>query len=287
MSSVKQEVAAILMDFTEQMPEHVYMEILRQLGNIPEHKDPKTAAEIQKELDRVSKENTELDEENDLLREEVENLRDETDELCVCMNNMAFKMERVMSCDPSFEDDNVIMFETNEESKSFKERALYGRLLLELFNEWRNRVEDDMENDSNKDEALIDNSNYDEMTIEPSNIGTGETTNELEPINVYYGTNNFEDIDSYACGWTREYILNEIKTAFSGKINNYYGAILLHERNCWTIQVEKAKSFNMKSRHSQSKRDLQYMNFTNAKNGWKNMFRNKNSTNYIANTSMC
>ena len=287
MSSVKQEVAAILMDFTEQMPEDVYMEILRQLGNIPDHKDPKTAAEIQKELDRVSKENTELDEENDLLREEVKNLRDERDELCVCMNNMAFKMERVMSCDPSFEDDNVIMFETNEQSKSFKERALNGRRLLELFNEWRNRIEDDMENDSNKDRTLVDNSNYDEMTIALSNIGTDQTTNELEPINVYYGTNNFEDIDSYACGWTRAYILNEIKTAFSGKINNYYGAIILHEDNCWTTQVENAKSFNTNPRRSQTKRDLQYMNFTNAKKDWKNILCNENNTKYIANTSMC
>ena len=145
MSSVKQEVAAILMDFTEQMPEDVYMEILRQLGNIPDHKDPKTAAEIQKELDRVSKENTELDEENDLLREEVENLREEADQLCGVISNMAFKTERVMSCDPSFEDENVIMFETNEESKSFKQRAFEGRLLIELFNEWRARIDEDMD----------------------------------------------------------------------------------------------------------------------------------------------
>ena len=286
MSSVKQEVAAILMDFTEQMPEDVYMEILRQLGNIPDHKDPKTAAEIQKELDRVSKENTELDEENDLLREEVENLREEADQLCGVISNMAFKTERVMSCDPSFEDENVIMFETNEESKSFKQRAFEGRLLIELFNEWRARIDEDMDLQSAPE--VEPDCDAGEHTFEVIDDEYCEVENDETKIpDVNHQENDWEDNCERICGFIKYYVLETIKTTFSGKINNDYGAIMLHEKNCWTTQVENAESFNTNPRRSQTKRDLQYMNFTNAKKGWKNMFRNKNSTNYIANTSMC
>ena len=276
MSSVKQEVAAILMDFTEKMPEDVYMEILRQLGNIPDHKDPKTAAEIQKELDRVSKENTELDEENDLLREEVENLREEKDQLCGFVSNMAFKTEKVMSCDPAFEDDNVIMFETNEESKSFKQRAFEGRLLVELFNEWRVRIDEDMDLQSDTEVETDCEDERDEVV-----------NDETKTPDVNDQENDWEDNCERVCGFIKYYIMETIKTTFSGKINNYYGAIMLHEKNCWTTQVENAKSFNTNPRRSQTKRDLQYMNFTNSKKSWKNMVRNKSSTNYIANTSMC
>ena len=53
--SVKQEVAVILMDYTDRIPEQVYMDILNRLGQIPDHKDPKKASEIQKELDEVTK----------------------------------------------------------------------------------------------------------------------------------------------------------------------------------------------------------------------------------------
>ena len=54
MSSLKQEVAAILMDYTDKIPEQVYMNILNRLGKIPDHKDPRKAAEIQKDLDEAN-----------------------------------------------------------------------------------------------------------------------------------------------------------------------------------------------------------------------------------------
>ena len=56
MSSVKQEVAAILMDYTDKIPEQDYIDILNRLGKIPDHKDPKKATEIQKELDEATNE---------------------------------------------------------------------------------------------------------------------------------------------------------------------------------------------------------------------------------------
>ena len=52
MSSIKQELAAILMDYTDVIPDQKYIEILERLGQIPDHKDPKKAIEIQQELDK-------------------------------------------------------------------------------------------------------------------------------------------------------------------------------------------------------------------------------------------
>ena len=61
MSSVKQEVAAILIDYHEQIPDKVYMDILTRLGNISNHKDPKKATELQKEVDTLELEKEKLE----------------------------------------------------------------------------------------------------------------------------------------------------------------------------------------------------------------------------------
>ena len=74
MSSVKQEVAAILMDYTDQIPEKVYMDILNKLGEIPDHKDPKKAAEIQLQLDKANRRIDTLEDENDIFREENDDM---------------------------------------------------------------------------------------------------------------------------------------------------------------------------------------------------------------------
>ena len=55
MSSSKQELAAILMDYQDKIPDQVYIDILNRLRNIPNHKDPKKAAELQKEIDTLVK----------------------------------------------------------------------------------------------------------------------------------------------------------------------------------------------------------------------------------------
>ena len=53
--SIKQEVAVILMDYTERIPEQVYMDILNGLVRFSITKIRKKASEIQKELDEVTK----------------------------------------------------------------------------------------------------------------------------------------------------------------------------------------------------------------------------------------
>ena len=330
MSSVKQEVAAILMDYTDRMPEDVYMNILRQLGEIPDHKDPKTAVEIQNELDKVLKDHRLLDEENDILREE-------NDELSSCVGMMANKVEKIMACEPSFEDDNIIMFENNSESKSFRKRVFEGKLLLELFDEWRVRlVDDDDDYDDEDDDYDEDVSNAEVCEV----CGPGEcgcavlarcdvrvcqgcgTFTRLSDIAMLYdnhptGPNiygccqecytysrsraqrsapgeeafdiswkTFSNQSYGACGFDPDVIIDEIKTTYGGKVNNYYGAILLHEKNCWTNQVETADSFNKKTRRSQKNRDRQYMNFKNTEIYWKNV-TSSHTAKSVANTSMC
>ena len=73
MSAVKQEVAAILMDYTDKIPEQVYVDILIRLGKIPDCKDPEKASEIQLELDKAKKIES-LEDENDIFREENDDL---------------------------------------------------------------------------------------------------------------------------------------------------------------------------------------------------------------------
>ena len=72
MSSIRQELAAILMDFTDEMTDQSYREILSRLSKIPDHKDPKKAFEIQKELDAAIEVTSMLKDENEVLSDELD-----------------------------------------------------------------------------------------------------------------------------------------------------------------------------------------------------------------------
>lgn len=61
MSSLRQELAAILIDYADEIPDFVYMEILRRLGEIPNHKDPKSAKELELQIAGLTKSNIELE----------------------------------------------------------------------------------------------------------------------------------------------------------------------------------------------------------------------------------
>ena len=86
MSSFKQELAAILMDYQDKIPDQVYIDILNRLRNIPNHKDPKKAAELQKEIDTLETEKNELEInlmdmqiQNDIHESEIERLYNSID----------------------------------------------------------------------------------------------------------------------------------------------------------------------------------------------------------------
>lgn len=76
MSSLRQELAAILMDHTDAIPEATYMAILNELAAIPAHKDPKKAAELENELENERKRRELVEEENEILQDEVAQLEE-------------------------------------------------------------------------------------------------------------------------------------------------------------------------------------------------------------------
>lgn len=59
--SLRQELAVILMDHVDGMRDSTYKNILEELGKIPDHKDPTSALELQKELKRQQSENRMLE----------------------------------------------------------------------------------------------------------------------------------------------------------------------------------------------------------------------------------
>ena len=72
MSSLRQELAAILMDYTDEISDQSYRDILQKLSEIPNHKDPKKANEIQKQLDKTIEITSMLKDENEILSEELD-----------------------------------------------------------------------------------------------------------------------------------------------------------------------------------------------------------------------
>ena len=76
MSSLRQELAAILMDYTDKIPEHTYMEILYRLGEIPDHKDPMKASELLSQLEKERELREMAEDEKEVIMEELEEDRD-------------------------------------------------------------------------------------------------------------------------------------------------------------------------------------------------------------------
>ena len=101
--SFRQELAAILMDHADEMPEQTYMTILDKLAKIPNHKDPIAAADLQKQLDEEREEREAAEESNELL---VEQLHD-ADEYIDHVQRIVLA---IMKSEPIFEDDECVVF---------------------------------------------------------------------------------------------------------------------------------------------------------------------------------
>lgn len=117
MSSVKQEVAAILMDYTDKIPEQVYMDILKRLGEIPDHKDPKKAAEIQLELDKANKTIDTLEDENDIFREENDDLVQSLADSEKNFYSLAKYFNRIVKNIPTVHNDSILLYDVSNISK--------------------------------------------------------------------------------------------------------------------------------------------------------------------------
>ena len=71
MSTAKQELSAILIDYADKIPDQVYIDILNRVAEIPDHIDPRQAGEIQQELDDTNVELRVQTERNDILVDEI------------------------------------------------------------------------------------------------------------------------------------------------------------------------------------------------------------------------
>ena len=196
MSSAKQEVAAILMNYTEHMSEEAYMSILNDLSKIPDHKDPKKASEIQQELDQVKIQLAKQIEENDMLIEQLE----EAEEYLDSTNQV---LDTIMGGPPIYEDDETILYNKTTDTVPSDQRP--GGLHNALF----------LEENTDEEEDLDDS----------SSIGTFDCDISQNDDLSYSKETNM-------CGWPIQCLFKSLKI-FNNSANNYYGHILLHEKNCY------------------------------------------------------
>jgi len=125
MSSLKQELAAILMDYTDKIPENTYMEILKRLGDIPDHKDPKSALELQKQVDELTNEKDDLEDLLDAQREENYELID----YCASLQEKVNLLEENNSETEYFYDETSSEFEMRIKNMVYNGLKEYKKLL--------------------------------------------------------------------------------------------------------------------------------------------------------------
>ena len=106
--SLRQELAVILMDHSDEMPEQTYMDILNKLGAIPDHRDPIGAADLQKQLNVSKRELEESETANELLIEQLE----DAEEYINTSNRLILA---IMKSAPLYEDDDNVVFEKYRE----------------------------------------------------------------------------------------------------------------------------------------------------------------------------
>ena len=101
--SLRQELAAILMDHSEEMSEQTYMTILNKLAKIPDHKDPIGAADLQKQLDEERHARELVEESNELFAEQLQ-------ESAEYIENAHRILLAIMKSDPTFEDNECVVY---------------------------------------------------------------------------------------------------------------------------------------------------------------------------------
>ena len=309
MSAVKQIVAAILMDYTDKIPEQDYIDILNRLGKIPDHKDPKKATEIQKELDEANRSLSMLEDERDLLIEEVHNEKELRKEWQMVGRSLAFLCEKIFNKKPTVEgtkviydistmdevdrnidkvngflnnleewkkdktikiDESYIYNSTNEENVNRNLEPLpddFREQLRDLLDDRRNSLyiseDDELEYSDSDDESYIECDNDDEKSeCDDKYEDDFLTIPQIDDTKI----RNSHEIS--ICGFPIQYLISEINYVFNGKVHNYYGAILLHENNCWHKQLESVTKFKIHHTKKNKMREMKFQIFQNKKSEW-------------------
>jgi tetratricopeptide (TPR) repeat protein len=180
MSSVKQEVAAILMDYTDKIPEQVYIDILNKLGEIPDHRDPKKASEIQLELDKANKTIYTLENENDIFRDENDDLVQSLADSDKNFYSLAKYFNRIVKNIPTVHNDSILLYDVSNMSK---------QEIVESIDS-ANRFIDNLDTVCRGQDRM----RYTLNTGFSTNEGVGETDNILPSISNLFST--IDDADN-------------------------------------------------------------------------------------------
>ena len=93
--SLRQELAAILMDHAADMRDQTYRTILDQFAKIPDHRDPVAANELQRELNRIKDRNTLLHDALDHTEYELQHALNEKIRLEKSLQHLTDKFDRL------------------------------------------------------------------------------------------------------------------------------------------------------------------------------------------------
>ena len=311
MSAVKQEVAAILMDYTDQIPEQVYIDILNKLGKIPDHKDPRKAAEIQRELEEANENLSILEDERELLIEEAQGEKALRQDWENVGRSLAFLCEKIFNKKPIFDGTKVIydISSMDEVDRNInKVNAFLNN--LDAWNNNHNTVVDEsfiVSGEFNDASESLDRSTWEgfrDLMQERRNslyLSEDEEKSELENSDMEYDEDqDIDDVNTIPviattydsnfishneekiCGFYQSYLLSEINYVFDGNLHNYYGAMLLHGENCWSKQIESINRFKIHHTKKKIMREMKYQTFQNKKSQW----HHNNNTNNVANISL-
>lgn len=144
---MKQELAAILMDYTDVIPDQKYIEILERLGQIPDHKDPKKAIEIQQELNEANSRLEILDDTQFELEEckrDYAMLNDEFEgqkmELYESKKNFEYLSQffsDVTGTKPTLHGDSMIIFNISSKSHDYLKKSTENASdFIKVYKEW-------------------------------------------------------------------------------------------------------------------------------------------------------
>ena len=172
---MKQELSAILMDYTDYIPEQKYIEILNRLGQIPDHKDPKKAIEIQQELDKANSKLEILDD----MQFELEECRkdyailnevfeDQKMELIEAKKNFEYLSQfftDITGNKPTLHSDSMVIFNITSKSCDYLKKSKQNASdFVKVYREWMintmnnnksSSIEPGQDDDSEKEENIV------------------------------------------------------------------------------------------------------------------------------------
>lgn len=308
MSSIKQELAAILMDYTDDIPDQAYKQILERLGQIPDHKDPKKAIEIQQELNEANSRLEILDDTQFELEEckrDYEILNDEFEdqkiELYESKKNFEYLSKfftDIIGNKPTIHGDSMIIFNITSKSSDYLKKSrenasdfikVYKEWMIKTMNNYESSsIEPGQHDDSEKEENIVQediDSNIEEFKQDYSEEEmvsilrkavelkiNGDYSEAIIEFEKLLPKNNNDTTDFDAEVIFRLGMCHEGTQEWEKAIGYFYWASLLNPKKFYTKSLNKIGIIN----------EQEFENYENAENAYKKAIRfaSKNSDNY-------